>query len=73
MIKQDAPKLTDNFHFSMARINAMKNSLAKHPERERLYNESLKQKLENSKIAQVMENIKDAKIMEKEYFYLPHQ
>ena len=72
LIKQDAPRLTNNFHFAMARFNATKNSLAKNPEKARLYNESLKQMLDNNEIAQVNEDIKDAKSMEREYFYLPH-
>ena len=72
LIKPDAPRLTNNFHFAMARFNGVKNSLQRNPVKDKLYREAIKQMLDNHEIEKVDINVNDAKDMTKEYFFLPH-
>ena len=72
LIKPDAPRLTNNFHFAMARFNGVKNSLQRNPVKDKLYREAIQQMLDNNEIEKVDSNVNDAKDMTKEYFFLPH-
>ena len=47
LVKPDAPKLTSNVHFAMARFNGVNNSLKRNPTKDKIYREAIEKMLEN--------------------------
>ena len=55
LFKKDSVKLRNNYFLAMIRFNSLRKSLKRHPDRLKLYNETLQSMIDNTTIEEVIE------------------